>query len=158
MKIYHLVLCLIGSMLASCMDSGANPMTPFVNVPYTVVAQGIQHNIKNQQLHVVTDATQLAALTAAAAFSPALPPLDLGANNLVAIFLPPGTACDGLGIVNVSENADVLLFEVEKTVPGDNIVCAALVVNHALSVLATIPKSGKPVSLSFTIRKIGSFP
>ncbi len=156
MRIYLFVLCLIGSMLPSCMDSSANPMasTPFVNVPYTVVLQGAQHSIRNQQLQVVTDATQLAALTAAAAFSPALPALELDANNLVAIFLPPGTACDALGMVNVSESADVVLVEAEKTVP-DNMPCAALVPNHALSVLATIPKSGKPVSFTFTIRKAG---
>ena|SRR5713226_2421417 len=143
------------------MDSGANPMAstpPFVNTLYTVVSQGIQQSIKNQQLHVVTDATQLAALTATAAFSPALPVLDLDANNLVAIFLPPGTGCEGLGIINVSESADVVLVEVEKTAPGDNMPCVALVPNHGPSVLATIPKSGKPVSFALTIRKIGSLP
>ena len=156
MRIHQLVFCLVSPLLSSCTGSSANQTTgtPFVNVPYTVVSQGIQQSIKNQQLHVVTDATQLAALTAAAAFSPALPALELDANNLVAIFLPPGTACDALGMVNVSESADVVLVEAEKTVP-DNMPCAALVPNHALSVLATIPKSGKPVSFTFTIRKAG---
>ncbi len=104
---------------------------------------------------VLTDATQLAALAAAAAFIPALPALDLDVNNLVAIFLPPGTGCDALGIVNVSESADVVLVELEKTVPGDNMPCVALVPNHGPSVLATMPKSGKPVSFAFTIRKAG---
>ncbi len=157
MRIYLFVLCLIGSMLSSCVDSSANSMasTPFVNVPYEVVSQGGMHqNILNQQLHVVTDATQLAELTATAAFSPALPALDLDANNLVAIILPPSTACDGLGIVNVSESADVVLVEVEKTVPGD-MPCVALMPIHSLSVVATIPKSGKPVSFAFTIKKAG---
>jgi len=157
MRIHHLVLCLVSPLLSSCTGSSANQTTgtPFVNVPYTVVSQGIQQSIKNQQLHVVTDATQLAALAAAAAFSSPLPALDLDANNLVAIFLPTGTACDGLGIVNVSESADVVLVELEKTVPGDNMPCVALVPNHGPSVLATMPKSGKPVSFAFTIRKAG---
>jgi len=156
MRIHHLVLCLVSPLLSSCTGSSANQTTgtPFVNVPYTVVSQGIQQSIKNQQLHVVTDATQLAALTATAAFIPALPALDLDVNNLVAIFLPAGTACDRLGIVNVSESADVVLVELEKTVPGD-MPCVALVPNHGPSVLATMPKSGKPVSFAFTIRKAG---
>jgi hypothetical protein len=115
----------------------------------------MQQSIKNQELHVVTDATQLAALAATAAFSPALPALDLAANNLIAIFLPIGSACDGLSLVNVSESADVVLVELEKTVPGDNMPCVALVPNHGPSVLATIPKSGKLVSFAFTIRKVG---
>src|SRR5204863_4924716 len=119
MRIHHLVLCLVSPLLSSCTGSSANQTTgtPFVNVPYTVVSQGIQQSIKNQQLHVVTDATQLAALAAAAAFSSPLPALALDAHNLVAIFLPTVPACDGLGIVNVSESADVVLVELETTVP-----------------------------------------
>ena len=157
MRIHHLVLCLVSPLLSSCTGSSANQTTgtPFVNVPYVVVSQGVQQSIKNQELHVVKDATQLAALAAAATFSPALPALDLAANDLIAIFLPIGTACDGLSLVNVSESADVVLVELEKTVPGDNMPCVALVPNHGPSVLATMPKSGKPVSFAFTIRKAG---
>jgi len=157
MRIHHLVLCLVSPLLSSCTAGNADQTsdTPFVNVPYVVVSQGIQQSIKNQELHVVTDATQLAALAATAVFSPPLPALDLDVNNLVAIFLPTGTACDRLGILNVSESADVVLVELEKTVPGDNMPCVALVPNHGPSVLATMPKSGKPVSFAFTIRKAG---
>src|SRR5258708_8750069 len=119
MRIQYLVLCLFSPLLSSCTAGNADQTsgTPFVNVPYVVVSQGIQQSIKNQELHVVTDATQLAALAATAVFSPPLPALDLAANDLVAIFLPTRTACDRLGILNGSASPHVGLVALENTCP-----------------------------------------
>src|SRR5258708_13921650 len=112
MRIQYLVLCLFSPLLSSCTAGNADQTsgTPFVNVPYVVVSQGIQQSIKNQELHVVTDSTQLAALAATAVFSPPLPPLGLAANDLVAIFSPTGTGCATLGIHNRSDSAHIFLF------------------------------------------------
>ncbi len=158
MRIYLFVLCLIGPVLSSCTDSSADPMAgvPFVNAPYEVVSQGTQQGITNQQLHVVTNDAQLAALAATATFNPAIPAIDFGANRAVAIFTGLGTGCvDKLRIINVSEGADIFLVEVEKSVPGDGVVCPAFVPDYGPYLLATIPKSGKPVSFAFTIKKVG---
>jgi len=147
---------MVSPMLSSCVDSSASSTAgnAFMNVPYEVVAEGLQVGITNQQLHVVTNDAQLAALAATAVFSPTIPALDLAAKNVVAIFTGLGGDCSGLGIVNVSESADVLLVEIEKTFRRDA-ACPAFVPNNGPYFLVTTPKSGKPVSFAFAIRIVG---
>src|SRR5712691_6133043 len=156
MKIHCLVLCMVSPMLSSCVDSSASSTAgnAFMNVPYEVVAEGLQVGITNQQLHVVTNDAQLAALAATAVFSPAIPALDLAAKNVVAIFTGLGGECSGLGIVNVSESEDVLLVEIEKTFHSYS-VCAAFIPNNGPYILVTTPKSGTHVAFDFTIRIVG---
>ncbi len=153
MKIHCLVLCILSPLLSSCTDSSASSTAanPFMNVSYEVVAQGLQAGITNQQLHVVTDDAELAALAARAVFSPTIPALDLTAKNVVAIFTGLAGDCSGLAVVNVSESADILLVEIEKTFHSDR-ACVAVIPNNGPYILVTTPKTGKPVSFAFAVK------
>ena len=153
MRIHHLVLCLVGPMLSSCTDSNADSIAgnAFVNVPYEVVAEGLQLGIKNQQLHVITNDAQLASFASMATFSPAIPAVNLDAHDVVAI-VTGFTGCSGIRLNNVSEDADTLRVEIDKTVPGPGIACAAVVLETGPYILVTVPKKGKPVSFIFAVK------
>jgi hypothetical protein len=153
MRILCLVLCILSPLLSSCTDSSASSTAsgPFMDVPHEVVSDGLQLGIKNQQLQVISNDAQLASFAATASFTPAIPAIDLAANDVIAIatgFL----GCGGLHLNNVSENADTLLVEIDKTVPGPGVACAAVVLETGPYILVTVPKRGKPVSFAFAVK------
>jgi len=152
-RIHHLVLCMVGPMLSSCAESGAGSMAvnAFMNVPYEVVAEGLQLGIKNQQLHVITNDAQLTSFAATATFQPGIPSINLDANDVVAI-VTGFTGCNGIRLNNVSESADTVLIQIDKTVPGPGVACAAVILETGPFILATVPKKGKPVSFTFAVK------
>ena len=152
MKILCLVLCILSPLLSSCTDSSASSTdsSPVMNVPHEVVSEGLQLGIKNQQLHVISNDAQLASFAATASFSSTIPAINFDANDLVAIATGfPG--CGGLRLNNVSENAETLLVEIDKTFSA-TIACAAVVSDFGPYILVVVPKKGKPVSFSFAVK------
>jgi hypothetical protein len=152
MKIHCLVLCIVSPMLSSCTDSSANLTAgnAFMNVPYEVVAEGLQLGIKNQQLHVITNDTQLASFAATAKFTPVIPAIDFDANDVVAI-VTGFQGCSGTAVNNVSESKDTLLVEIDKIFFA-SVACAAVVLETGPYLLVTVPKRGKPVSFTFAVK------
>jgi hypothetical protein len=153
MKIHCLFLCIVGPLLSSCTSSNASSTdsNPFVNIPHEVVAEGLELGIKNQQLHVITNDAQLASFAAMATFPSGIPAVNLDASDVVAI-IADSTGCNGIRLNNVSESADTLLVEIDKTVPGPNLGCAAVVPDFRPYILVTVPKRGKPVSFTFAVK------
>jgi hypothetical protein len=152
MKMLCLVLCILSPLLSSCTVSNASSTdsNPVMNVPHEVVSEGLQLGIKNQQLHVISNDAQLASFAATASFSSTIPAINFDANDLVAIATGfPG--CGGLRLNNVSENADTLLVEIDKTFSA-TIACAAVVSDFGPYILVVVPKKGKPVSFSFAVK------
>ena len=152
MKILCLVLCVLSPLLSSCTDSSASSTAsgPFMDVPHVVVSEGLQLGIKNQQLQVISNDAQLASFAATASFTPAIPAIDLAANDVIAIATGfPG--CSGLHLNNVSESADTLLVEIDKTFSA-TVACAAVVLETGPYILVTVPKRGKPVSFAFAVK------
>jgi len=152
MKIHCVVLCVVGAMLSSCTDSSADSTAgnPFVNVPFEVVAEGLQTGIDNQQLHVIKNDAHLASFAALATFPSGIPAVDLGANDVIAV-LPDFSGCNGIRMNNVRESADTLLVEIYETVPT-NVACAAVPPGFRPYILVTVPKKGKPVSFAFAVK------
>lgn len=151
MRVMLGAVALLLPVVSGCIaDSSANQAT---NVQYTVESSGVEVGISNPQFQVIKSDSQFSALVSVATMSGTIPTVDFSANELVAVYLGENVGCgtDTLSINGVtSADSTVTVIASRKTTPPVNGgPCNLLPLNGFSYVLLTIPKTTKPVSLSF---------
>lgn len=148
-----LILGLVSAALSGCIISFGDVDARSASIPYSVISSGKQSGISNQQLHVLQDTTQYAALLSTISISGSIPNTDFSDSTLIAVFSGlSGTGCDdSLSVSEVKERSETVLLKLTKHVPGADAACPDVMPQDGPYLFIEIEKNTKPISVLFDV-------
>lgn len=150
--LYGLFSIGLGCCLSGCIPEGQ--ATPSNAIDYAVVSSGTEQGISSQQIRVIRDDADYAALTADATLSGPTPSVSYQTEQLIAIFTGLTTGCnDRLAITSVEGTDQNITIRVTQDISSPtDLMCTAVISDTGPYLIIRTQRSPRPVSVIFSVK------